>query len=223
MGVHITLPAQTLQNLQEDDKWLLRYFVEEGASISRLDFALDVLDKELNFNQLWALVQGGNFRCRLRKQPLRMQEAITGDTIYFGRMKSSICTRIYDKGAEQKVNRTWIRVETMMRHGRANHAAKLYAGTDVSIPAIIAGHVQIPDLEWWADVMTKTPEKTRLARPNANKRHEWLMKSVAPTLAKEIFLHGDAVYSEFKARVVDELQKLDEQARQKLDNSSTED
>lgn len=208
MGIHITLPAQTLQNLKEDDKWLLNYFIGSGGKITRLDCALDAFGKKLNFDQLWLLVREGNYKCRLRKPPLRECDAKTGDTIYFGRMKASVCTRIYNKAAEQGVSGDWIRVETMFRHGRANNAAKMMVKQNLDCQSFVSGHVQIPDLEWWVDTMTKKPVKTRLDRSTQSKRYEWLMKSVAPTLAKEIHLHGNEVYDEFRARVLDELNKL---------------
>lgn len=208
MGVHITLSATTLSNLQEDDKWLLSYFITQGASITRLDAALDVFGKPLSFDALWDLAKRKEYECRLRKPPLRNSDTITGDTVYFGRMKSSICTRIYNKAAEQNVPGDWIRVETMFRHGRANHAAKTMVKKNLQCQNLIAGHVNLPRLKWWTDVMTEKPEKTRLERPEANKRLSWLMNSVAPTLAKEMFLHGNIVYDEFRARVFDEYEKL---------------
>lgn len=210
MGVHVTLPAKTLQTLQEDDKWLLEYFLEHGAVITRLDCALDVFESPLNFDVLWRLCRERDYICRLRKPPLRDCDAETGDTVYFGRMKSSVCTRVYNKAAEQNVPGDWIRVETMFRHSRANNAAKLMVKKKLDCRSLIAGHVQIPRLKWWTDVMTKNAAKTRLDRPTQSKRLEWLMNSVAPTLAKEVFLNGGVVEREFMLRYREELLKLEQ-------------
>ena len=210
MGIHVTLPAQTLQTLQEDDKWLLEFFIGSGGKITRLDCALDVFGNSLNFNRLWSLVRQKQYQCRLRKPPLREHDAETGDTIYFGKMKSSVCTRIYNKAAEQNVTGEWTRVETMFRHSRANNAAKVMVKQNLECRALIAGHVKIPRLKWWTDIMTIAATKTRLDRPTQSKRLEWLMNSVAPTLAKEVFLHGGEVEREFMLRYRDELAKLEQ-------------
>jgi len=208
MGIHVIMPAQTLKALGEDDLWLLEFFLQNGAKITRLDCALDVFEKPLDFDELWELAKAKEFECRLRSPALRTSDAEHGDTIYFGRMKSSIFTRVYNKAAEQKYAGSWVRVETVFRHSRANNAAKLMVKRSLDTGALIRGHLNLPRLQWWADVMTMKAEKTKFDRSTGDKRLEWLMTSVAPTLAKEIHLHGDAVYALFKARVIDELEKL---------------
>lgn len=216
MGVHVTFPAQTLAELKEDEKWLLEYLLTEGAKVTRLDCAIDVLEYPLDFDVLWSLIKSREYKCRIRQSPLRIHDATHGDTIYFGRMKSSVFTRLYNKQAEQKTEFAWVRVETVFRHSRANDAAKKMVKTNSSPASFVTGHVQIPRSEWWTDVMTMQAVKTRLNRSDGDKRREWLMKSVAPTLAKEMFLHPET-WDEFRAVVFDCL----ETERQKLDKTLT--
>lgn len=200
MGVHVTFPAQTLAQLKEDEKWLIGWLVQSGATVTRLDFALDCYGVPLDFDALWEEVIARRYTCRLRTPPIRTHDSISGDIIYFGRMKSSIMTRIYNKAAEQKVSGVWNRVETMMRHQRANFAAKKFASTDAEVASFITGHVQIKNFKWWEDVMTMKATKTRYDRPTTNSRREWLMKSVAPSLAREMIL-DDTLYDDFIRRV----------------------
>lgn len=209
MGIHTVMSATTLQNLQEDDKWLLGYFLAEGVRVTRLDCALDIYHNPLNFDELWELARRREFVCNLRKPPLREQDAKTGDTVYFGRLKASVVTRVYNKAAEQNVKGDWVRVETMFRHSRANNAAKLMVRKNLDCRALIAGHVRIPKLKWWSDIMTNEPEKTRLDPAGVSKRVHWLLNSVSPTIAKEIHLRGWGIWDEIRLRVVDELQKID--------------
>lgn len=216
MGIHVTMPAQTLAQLEEDEKWLLGYFLENGAKITRLDFALDVFEKPLEFNKLWKFCLAKEYECRLRQPPLRTHDAERGDTIYFGRMKSSVFTRVYNKAAEQKIDGSWVRVETVMRHQRANHAAKLYAGTDVEVASFITGHVQIKNFKWWTDVMTMKATKTRYDLPAKNSRREWLLKSVAPSLAREMML-DDSLYEDF-IRHVDACYQIEREKSYRLNN-----
>lgn len=208
MGYHVVMGGQTLKALGENDLWLLEYFLENGARVTRLDCALDVFDMPLDFDELWASAKKGEFECRLRKPPLRTSDAKRGDTVYFGRMKSSVFTRIYNKAAEQNYDGSWVRVETVFRHSRANNAAKLMVKRKLDTPALIRGHVNLPRLKWWTDVMTQKAEKTRVDPPTADKRLSWLMNSVPSALAKEIHLQGEAVWLEFKARVEEEIVKL---------------
>lgn len=209
MGVHVQFSAQTLVALGEDDYDLLEFFIQHGAKITRMDCALDVFDLPLDFNELWQLAVSGEFECRLRKPPQRTMDAQRGDTIYFGKMKSSVFTRFYDKAAEQKQDKVWTRVETVFRHSRANNAAKLMVKRHLDTASLIRGHVNLPRLQWWLDVMTTKAEKTRLDPAREDKRLEWLLRTVPKALAKEIHLRGDEVYDTFKLRVIDELQKFD--------------
>lgn len=210
MGTHVVMGGKTLKALGENDLWLLEFFLQNGAKITRLDCALDVFDLPLDFDQLWELAKTKEYECRLRLPPLRTSDAQHGDTIYFGRMKSSIFTRVYNKAAEQNYDGSWVRVETVFRHSRANNAAKLMVKRKLDPAALIRGHVNLPRLQWWTDVMTAKAVKTKLDPPTADKRLLWLMNTVPAALAKEIHLQGDAVWLEFKARVTDELVKLEQ-------------
>ena len=202
MGMHIEMTGSVCQRLEVDASHL-QWFIQNGARITRLDCAVDITDTPCPFDEIWSLAKAGDYECRLRKPPSRNMDAATGDTIYFGKMKSTACTRIYNKAAERKVAGVWTRVETMFRHGRANTVGKGIANGQ-AIGSYVRGHVNLPRCQWWADVMTMDAVKTRLARPEADKRQEWLLKSVAPTLAKEINLNGldfwamfrDAVFSQ---------------------------
>jgi DNA relaxase NicK len=209
MGFHVSIPAQAIQALHEDDLWLLEYFITNGAKITRLDCAVDVLDYPLPFDELWKLAQNDEFECRLRKDPQRTHETKRGDTIYFGRMKSSVFTRFYDKAAEQKQSGDWTRIETVFRHSRANNAAKLMVKRKLTTRQMIAGHVNLPRLQWWRDVMACEAVKTRVDPSMHDKRLDWLMNSVPSALAKEIKLRGETVRDLFNQRVAEALQKLD--------------
>lgn len=208
MGIHVQFSAQTLSALKTNDHELLEFFIQHGARITRLDCALDVFELPIDFAEIWELVVSGDYECRLRKPPTRTMDAVTGDTIYFGRMKSSVFTRIYNKSAEQNTTGNWTRIETVFRHSRANNAAKLMVKRHLEPSALIRGHVNLPRLAWWTDVMTNKAEKTRLDPVSEDKRLQWLLGVVPKALAKEIYLRGDGLYDQFKARVIDELNNL---------------
>jgi hypothetical protein len=207
MGIHVLMTAETLKTMNIDDHKLLEFFITNGAKVTRIDFALDVFEKPLDFDALWLMAKSGDYECRLRKPPIRTMDAGHGDTIYFGRMKSSVFTRVYNKAVEQNYDGSWVRVETVMRHSRANNAAKLMVRRKLDASQLIRGHVNLPRLEWWTDVMTVKAEKTRYDRSDGSQRLSWLMKSVAPTLAKEMYLNPE-VWNTFKQTVFDKLNDL---------------
>lgn len=207
MGTHILLSGTTISNLTEDYSSLVTHFIESGAKIARIDFALDLFGMGFDLEKVWKLADAGKYKCRLRKPPSHYEDTAMGHTIYFGRMKSSAFTRLYDKAIEQKVTGDWKRIETVFRHSRANNAAKHYA-KGASVRSLIKGHLHLPDYDVWNEVLNVDALKTHLARVDGDKRLEWLLKSCAPTLAKEIHLQGDIVYKKFIDEVRHELQKL---------------
>lgn len=199
MGVHVVMSGDVCKELGVNARTIFD-LTNRGARVTRLDCATDVFNAPLVFEDLWALARAGEYQCRLRKPPLRASDAATGDTIYFGRMKSSACTRVYNKAAEQGVAGEWIRVETMFRHRRAHDAAKaLVAGK--SIRSLNRGHVYVPKLAWWVEAMNVPATKTRAHQKPRDSRMEWLLKSVAPALRKEIELHGESVWNDFRDAV----------------------
>lgn len=204
MGIHVTLTGKPLQVLcptRESEVEMIEHFQAQGAKVSRLDCAVDVFDFPLDWEELWAICDAKDFECRLRGEPLIMHSKTEGDTVYFGKFKSTAATRIYDKAKEQRIkDKQWVRIETMFRHGRATSAAKNYAEGG-SISGLIAGHLRIPKLDWWRTVMTQEPIKTRANRITSDNRQEWLLKSVAPALAKEIDLCGAEFWNKFRDAV----------------------
>lgn len=203
MGLHVLITGKPLSILcptQESELEMIEHFQSIGGKVTRIDCAIDVMDFPLDFKELYKLIEAKEYECRLRKEPIYDHSPTEGDTIYFGKFKSSVFTRIYDKGKEQKVDKEWVRIETVFRHSRANSAATAYR-TGGTIAGLSAGHVRIPKSQWWTEVMTSEPVKTRLNRIDGDKRMEWLLKSVAPTLAKEISLHGDDVWNKFRDAV----------------------
>lgn len=207
MGYHIILSSKTLDALETPATEILRHFGEIGAKVTRLDCALDVFDYELSFDELWEHCKRREYICNVRTEPLRDHTPTEGDTVYFGRMKATALTRIYDKAKEQKVDRTWVRVETMFRRERASSAAlKIVKGTPPR--SLIHGHLQLPKLKWYADVMNCDRVATSAPRADGDKRMQWLLRSVAPTLAKEILLHGDDVWNMFRDATWHEVERL---------------
>lgn len=215
MGIHLVISGKPLAVLcpsRESEIEMVEFFEAQGAKMTRIDLAYDVMDYPLSWPDLWKIVEDKNYECRLRGEPLIEHSPQDGDTVYFGKMKSSAFTRIYDKAKEQKIkDKQWVRVETVFRHGRAQSAVnELKKG--VSVCGLIAGHLRIPALAWWNEVMAVEPAKTRLNRVDGDKRLEWLLRSVAPTLAREIDLHGDGVWNDFRDAVWSQVKscKLDD-------------
>lgn len=230
MGVHIILSGSVLAGIEENDRDLVAFFLENGASVRRMDIAIDAFDSGLSVADVWRMAQNREFKCRLRKPPSHDESAWdTGDTVYFGRFASSVYTRIYDKTAEQKIihhienpPENWLRIETGFRDRRGQSAARMVAA-GVPYRAMVRGHVDFPSSPAYAEIMTAAAIKTRFEPPVEDNTMKWLLKSCAPTLAREWALHGDDVWNKFRSEVFEQKERIENEKQDASRNTVSKD
>jgi DNA relaxase NicK len=103
--------------------------------------------------------------------------------------------RAYNKGVELGLGEDYTRFELELRKKAANVAAKrLIHGEDIG--AIIRHVVDIPDCQWWEDIMGAKPKTLgRFAQPEQYdpiaSRWRWLEVQVAPAVGR--LLHSDVL------------------------------
>lgn len=138
------------QNRVDD---LIRWAFKSGARFTRLDVALDLLDcPEAQVSDLLAAMRDGKAKTSGKTWSLieGSKKGRRGFTLYVGSRQSEKFLRVYDKGAEQGVKRSWIRAELECKGDYAQAiAARLEAeGLDFG-RAEIKRFADFPMLEWW--------------------------------------------------------------------------
>lgn len=139
MGCHVQLTGQGCREYEAghqrygDDCWprLIAAIAAAGGKLTRLDLAIDNVDRVLDMDRIREAVKNGEIRSRFKTgreisgftcgrngQP----STPTGSTIYFGSVSSRLQFRIYDKAAETGCEGHWVRFELQLREKRAQAA-----------------------------------------------------------------------------------------------------
>lgn len=117
---------------------LFAYAVERGAKFTRIDFAVDVLDdNRASVESLVARI-GRTVDLRGRSHSVIASDngkGKIGTTLYIGSRSSEKFFRIYNKAAEQGIERDWVRIELEAKGDYANALGKamLTNGWDMAV------------------------------------------------------------------------------------------
>lgn len=200
--------------------------IKQYGHITRLDLAVDDIGTNFfSLPELHDAFSSGLYVSRFRSwKELREYGKCPGHTIYFGSRTSSIMLRIYDKQAEQNkkllsaeqppIEHTWVRWELELKRERAQQVMELLIQEyDLAFltMGILANYLRIIENDsprkercsvsekWEAfidgigkiSLYCSEPEKTI----DDNKR--WLIRQVAPTLAKIVMAERTFDFLEF--------------------------
>lgn len=121
MGEHVIIGGKACRYLDnnhvEIDLLAKALAINRRINITRLDLALDVYNKNL-FKKCLKAYKKNNFVSKFRTTKLleaKKNGEEKGGTIYFGSRNSEVMIRIYDKGAEQKKEIDWTRIEIVLK------------------------------------------------------------------------------------------------------------
>lgn len=199
MGIHIVYSGKVLQSIADnygvsrDD--VLRHHTTTGGRISRVDFAVDIVDSGLQLSNLWEQLENGS-ACTNSGHSRTQSGNDKGDTVYVGSRKSrKKLVRCYDKAKEQgDFVSDYIRVELETRQDVARNAAKMYQDngyTGDTITGMIKKFVDFPDYKLWTEIFEAEPMKIPVAPSGDGQTETWLLKQVAPALARVLIEDGD--------------------------------
>jgi hypothetical protein len=189
LGKHLILSGKVLQSMRSaniSEHAMYRNFRLFGGKIGRIDLALDIFDNEEMSVDM--------FEKRLYdiKTSLVGSKKISGnglgETLYVGNMKSrSRRLRIYNKGLEQGVSRTWVRVEYEKRRGADKMADTIFS-SQRSISSMLKGVIDFPNWAAWQKVIGDYENKVQ--RGEAVHREvingaklNWIVEQAVPALA----------------------------------------
>lgn len=180
-GVHCSFSGSTLA--QMNPRAILRQALAMGANVTRIDIAIDV-HREMYLRSMKAAADQGEIVTRAQDWPLI--EGRRGSTLYVGSRSSEKFLRIYDKAAEQKVDGTWFRIELECKGDFARGVALHVDGNGYDyFGDIIRGFADWPTMHQWQEATTSPTLLEGIAKPEKRRdTFSWLMKSVAPSVAK---------------------------------------
>jgi len=208
-GRRIVLAGQSSAILQENQFAFLQWINTTDRKATRIDYALDITHSRITPQTVRRHLLNGEAVTHA-KSLLRTGELINeGDTQYVGRKSSETYTRIYDKGAEQKTDFQWLRVETIYQGDRARPSLETYCQCKSTRP-LIARHIDFPEWKDWLQIMSRNVVQFSVP-PHQTATRAWLLGQVAQAMAKELHRDEDHIFwFDFQQAVQNELDRLDE-------------
>jgi len=216
MGTHVIYTGKAIQKMNEeyvmDGIDILRYHARAGHSVTRLDIAMDFKGHGLRVDDFKRAFMDGYAETRLKSASEIVNLTAMGHTFYIGSRKSKKkLIRIYDKGAEQKTNEDWLRIELqIMGKSATTLSQKMYESSDVKrvLLGAIRDVINFPTIVPYAEAMSDC-DSVRLGSNSSTKGNtqKWLMEQCLPALAKQVVIDFE-FWMQFKlalnARVDDE-------------------
>ena len=193
MGVNMLFDGRSCNELHKagiDLLEVVRDFSRDGFKFTRLDLAIDIHEAEIDIVGLLDCEHTGS----ANNDPVLVQKgkkARGGATLYVGARQSEKFLRIYDKAKERKIKDVlWTRVELELKSETATKiAAKIVNMTFKEVSemtrAMMRG-IYDPENETYRDALGVETMRIGSTKNEEHNTYEWLMTSVAKTMAKLI-------------------------------------
>jgi len=201
MGAHITWNGESCSRMPLDPLDLIKSLCNAGFSFTRIDLAIDLINCNVLPQQATEEIKNERIKTRAQQFPFWADAAAKGYTQYIGKKASEIYCRIYDKAAEMGIEQDHTRVELVVRHARADVAARALV-QHRDFRSLVLAYATFPAWGEWLAAMDAPEIKLPTERKETNTRL-WLLSACVPALAREINLHADGIafYIQFKDAV----------------------
>lgn len=198
MGVHCMMTGRALRALVEngiDTFKLISWAMGEGARITRLDLAIDLHETPVDIIGLSSCSQVKGEEGSARKWNL-LTGSDTGVTLYVGSRKSDKFMRVYNKAAQMNMpGIVWTRFELEVKGDTCRTIAAAISGLSVTdASAYVKGLMRAlfnPVDSTYQRVMDAPSIAVPSTKDASDKTIEWLLNSVAKTMATQIRFHPD--------------------------------
>lgn len=202
MGEHWIFPGQALNAARDaglETIDLLHFFALRGGKFTRLDIAVDMYDSGTTIDDYVDAYK--NKKCITTLQKARRVENLSerGGTLYIGGKSAKRSMRIYDKAAETGEGGDWIRAELQCRAEIAHGAAITLLATRENwieraaryVAGVVSWSADTAVARAWAILVSVAGEIIQgRAQAKVADTAKWLLKSVAPSLARLIIETG---------------------------------
>lgn len=198
MGVHVMMNGGALSKLTElqyDTLNLLSWAMGEGARITRLDLAIDVHDVPVEIKHLPALKQvKGQEGSALKWNLITGSDG--GVTLYIGSRKSEKFMRVYNKAVQMDIpGANWTRFELEVKRDTCRTiAAAISALKRDEVAPYVKGLMRSlfnPADQTYQLIMDAPAVTVPSTKDASDNTIDWLINSVAKTLAKQMRMHHD--------------------------------
>lgn len=161
MGRHIIYSGKVLERINQmysiNSMDVLKYHIETGHNIARIDIALDFVGSAVTVVDFQDAFVAGQSVTRLRSASVIKSLTDRGHTFYIGsKKKRKKLIRIYDKSAEQNWDFPCIRVELQLMGKPATKVA-IDAIRGDSVKAVLLGAIKdvidFPLIQEWTNAM----------------------------------------------------------------------
>lgn len=216
MGCHVIMGGSSLKQLTEggiEPLTLVKWAIEEGGKISRLDLAIDVFDVKVAIEKLPECTRTPDNPGTAKNWGL-VRSSEGGLTAYIGSRKSDKFMRIYNKAAQMKQpERLWTRFEIELKRDTAREvAAALISMASGEIPHYFKGLMKgmfNPVDPVYQAIMSAPSVHVASTKDASDNTLDWLVNSVAKTLAKTMQKRShEDVWGEFSNAVLANLKAL---------------
>lgn len=192
MGKHLTWSGDACGLCPIDPLDLVKHLINAKFSFTRLDLAIDLINCNLEPSEATEEIANGRCKTRAKEFPYWADANNKGYTQYIGKKASEIYCRIYDKAAEMGVQSDHTRVELVIRHERADKAAREIV-RNPDYRRVVAAFVEFPSWDAWNFAMAVSAAKLPAERKTSGTKL-WLLRSCSSALAKTMILDGDAKF-----------------------------
>lgn len=118
-GFMVTLPGKWFARQEGDGLRTIEKLATRLMRLTRVDVALDIWRSGIKPLQVWRHVEPASGDRPQRK--MNLIASPSGETLALGSRQSQFYCRIYDKGAEQKADVDWLRVELEIKDEPAHN------------------------------------------------------------------------------------------------------
>lgn len=216
MGTQVIFSGSALANFEDMyrkscDEVLEHYACLVGKS-TRIDFAIDVRDSGLSFDDLETAILKNEIKCKVPRKKFEAYRNFGdgGWTIYIGRGSSHRFLRIYDKGAQMKKEEDWIRIELQcnVKTARRYHLGYVDSKNKPNyVKNVVNGFCEFYSVPIWKSIFSDGKMTISKPQDDGSKTLDWLYNNVAVFLGRYIAKYGDDVLDKFLSIVHDEKKK----------------
>lgn len=225
-GVHVILSGKPLDGIRMIYGYsienIYKMISELKGKVSRIDFAVDVLeDEKFTVNEVYRRFENNEVRTKLKGSKF-IGESGQIETLYIGNMKSKTRKfRVYNKAVEQgDLVRKWVRIEYEKRRGAMASYNAFISGQ--AIASIIKSAVDFPEWKEWIEIMGDSiatiPRDILVSDDDLINKIQWIEQSAAPAIAKVAFkqyisgdcddIHDATIFNTLSAAIAKELRIL---------------